>query len=262
MNNLTQAEKLHQLNTLVLTDRAPHENTPLPTYLFTETPDNQESVLIQAKRLLRDGKASVLLIIDNKGGSEPGYPGFEVWRKQLNRIGVEDAQIVRIPFTGPLLHTLSEALELVRFAKEKRLDKILIVAPPFHLLRCFISTVTAGHLNTNLRVYTEAGITQPWNEHAVHSQKAVQGLRKNLIVQELRSVRRFQIRNKLLRLATNGFWVLKMALQSADPKGEIRKIIKYRKHGSPIPLASTDEVLAYLEWRDGGTIARKESCEH
>lgn len=225
--------------------------TALPVYLFTETPDNQESVLQRGTEFLRAGKASHLLLIDNQGGSEPGYPGAPPWQKRLRELGVPDDKVVLIPFTASVLHTLSEACAMVRFATERGWNRIIIVAPPFHLLRCFLSAITAVQLlNPELRVHCQVGITQPWGERAVHSQKVVCGLRKDLIVGELRRIKRYQRRSKLLRLVTDGMLFLKAALRSGTFLQKLRAIPQYAKQGSPVPLCSTDDALAYLEWRD------------
>lgn len=250
MLDCTEFEKLHQLNTMVLTDRLPL-NAVLPVYLFTETPDNQESVLKKGAELFHAGKASHLLLIDNQGGSEPGYPGAPPWQKRLQELKVPEERVVLIPFTAPVLHTLSEAFEVVRFAKSRFWNKIIIIFPPFHGTRCFLSVATGVfHIYPELRVCCQVGFTQPWHEHAMHSQKAVQGLRKDLIVEELRRIKRYQQRSKLMRLVTDGPMFLKAALRSGTLFKKLRNISQYAKQGSPVPLVSTTDALAYLEWRD------------
>ena len=236
---------------MVLTDRLP-SGTFAPIYLFTETPDNQGSVLKRGARLFHAGKASRLLLIDNLGGSKPGYPGAPPWLEQLHELKIPGERIFLIPFKEPVLHTLSEAFAMVRFAKERGWAKIIIVFPPFHGTRCFLSAVTGVlHLYPELRVYCQVGLTEPWHEPAVHSQNVVGGLRKELIVTELRRTKRYQWRSKFLRLVTDGLMFLKAALRSGNLLERLRKIPQYAKQGSPVPLCSTDNALAYLEWRDG-----------
>lgn len=140
---------------------------------------------------------------------------------------------------------------MARFAREREWGQVIIIFPPFHGTRCFLSTITAvRHLNPELRVYAQVGLTQSWNEHAVHSQRTVQGLRKDLIVEELRRIKRYQRRSKLLRLMTDGFMFLKTAFLDGTLFEKLRKIRQYAKQGSPVPLASTDTALEYLERRD------------
>ena len=147
--------------------------------------------------------------------SQPGYPGAASWRESLKKLGVRKKDITLVPFTEPLLHTLSEAFTIATFVKKRGATHLVITAPPFHALRCFLSMVTAVRtLGTNLKVYTQVGITQSWNEHAFHSQNTTLWKRKDLIV------------------------------------GEIQRILQYQREGRPVPLISTDKALAYLEWRD------------
>lgn len=248
----TKSEKLHQLNTVVITE-------PLPAvllfanaaYLFTETPDNQESVLRKGAELFHTWRVSHLLLIDNLGGSKPGYPGAPPWQKRLRELNVPDNKVILIPFHEPVLHTLSEAFAMVQFAKERGWKKLIISFPSFHGTRCFLSAVTAiHHIYPELRVYCQVGITQPWNEPALHSQKAVHGLRKDLIVHELRRTMRYQRKSKFLRLITDGLMFLKAACLDGTLFAKLRKIKQYAKQGSPVPLVSTADALAYLEWRD------------
>ena len=220
MSPATSGEKLHQLNTMVLTDSISGGLYQFPIYPFTETPDNQASVLLRCEELFkftrRNNSTFPILLIDNQTGSEPGYPGAPAWKKSLNKLGVAESDIMLIPLTETPFHTLSEAFTTVRFVQQKQWRKLVIVAPPFHLLRCFLSVVTAIQtLKVDLKVYCQVGITQPWYEYAVHSQGKTRGKRKNLIV------------------------------------GEIRRIVKYRrKNNQSAPLCSTDAALEYLEWRD------------
>ncbi len=235
----------------MLTDRLP-PGTFASVYLFTETPDNQGSVLKRGARLFHAGKASRLLLIDNLGGSKPGYPGAPPWLEQLHELKIPRERIFLIPFKEPVLHTLSEAFAMVRFAKERGWMKIIIVFPSFHGARCFLSVVTGVlHLYPELRVYCQVGITQPWHEPAVHSQNVVRGPRKELIVGDLRRTIRYQRRSKLLRLATDGFMFLRAAFRDGTLREKLRNLSNYAKQGSPVPLCSTDDALAYLEWRDG-----------
>jgi hypothetical protein len=141
---------------------------------------------------------------------------------------------------------------MVRFAKEQGWNEVIIVAPSFHMRRCALSAITAVLLfYPKLRVYNQVGVAQSWYEEVVHSQNVVHGLRNGLIVGELRRTIRYQRKNKWMRLVTDGFMFLKAALRSGTLCQQLRKIGQYAKQGSPVPLVSTDDALAYLEWRDG-----------
>lgn len=220
MLDCTEFEKLHLLNTMVLTDTS--YGSEIPIYPFTQTPDNTNSVLDRSIQLFEHNRrwngTLPILLTDNLGGSEPGYPGAPTWQECLDRRSLcIKINTMLVPFKDPNLNTLTEAINLGHFMQERGWDRLVIVAPPFHQLRCFLSMLTAiTTLNPPyIKVYNQVGLTQPWNEHVVHSQKTAKGTRKDLTL------------------------------------GEFRRILKYQKEGTPVPLISTESALAYLEWRDG-----------
>lgn len=257
MARVTKEEKLHKLSTMVLTDTARRAPLNTPIYPFTETSYNQESVLRRSKILLqrskRYGSNASILLIDNQGGSEPGYPGAPAWQRRLCELGVNKNDILLIPFTEPILHTLSEAFAVVQFAQRRGLREIVIVAPAFHLLRCFLSIVTAirclyAH---GLRVFCQVGVTQPWSERVIHSQGVVEATRQDLIVEELRRIKRYQRKSKLLRFFTDGIAFLRKMRKSGNFLKELKKVLRYvQRDSATVPLCSTDAALGYLEWRD------------
>lgn len=219
MDDFTEDEKLHLLNTMVLSDDSGMPGWPI--YPFTETQDNEHSVLIKSVDMLQICQAHFsehsILLTDNLGGSEPGYLGAERWRNKLYKLGVVESEVMLIPFTLPNLNTLTEAFNVVEFILKKGWKGLFTVAPPFHALRCFLSMITAiNHFKPEgLRVYSCVGITQPWDKHITHSQGKTTGTRKEIFV------------------------------------GEFRSISKYRKpENKPVPLVSNDQALEYLEWRD------------
>lgn len=203
-------EKLLQLATLVLTD--PITGIPLaPTYLFSHTADNQESVIETGVRLLSSSRASTLVIMDGHAETPEGYPGARAYSRLLEERGISRTSIKVIPFGG-YLNTLTEANAVVAYALKQKWDKLIIVSPPFHQLRAFISMVTAVRKhNTNLRVYNQIGAVLPWDETARHSQGILVRVRRDLIIEE------------------------------------IRRIEKYTEKGDLLPA---HEILEYLKWRD------------
>ena len=248
LQKITEAEKLLQLATMVLTD--PIHSAPA-AYLFGETSDNKHSVFERGVELLRDKVVSQLLLHDAQGEKNKGYEGIEVWEKCLRDRGVRASQITGVPCLE-LGHTLSESLVLVKYATEQNLEKLIIVAAPFHQLRSLISVVTAIRLlrNTTLRVYNQAGSTLPWDQKVLHSQGILVATRRDLIVEELRCIKRYQQRIKLMRLVMDGLAFLKIALCNSAFREISDKIVPHAKQYSSVPLIATDEVLKYLAWRD------------
>jgi len=184
----------------------------VPVYLFSETVDNEASVLAKGVQLLQGGRVSGLAIVKDIAGANRGYPGAESWHDQLITRGVPSEKISFIRCEN-LLHTYVEAQALVMHAQRYHWRKVVIVAPPFHQLRAFMAVVSAMKLLRfdDLRVYNQVGSKLSWDEDVFHSQGKLQATRRELVVTEL------------------------------------RRIYLYHEKGD---LVSIDEALEYLAWRD------------
>jgi hypothetical protein len=208
---ITDAEKLHQLGTIVLSDSV---GVSGKLYLFSETVDHERSVIAAAVRHVESHSVSEVAVIDDTEDSTKGvYRGASVWEEEL---GKRQVIPIRIPLGDCHLQTLSEAFAVVKYALGAGWSDLTVSAPPFHQLRCFISMVTAiKHLNPGgLRVYNFPGAPLDWHQGCRHSQGVLTGTRLQFVVEEL------------------------------------RRIVKYQREGTPVLLVSSDEVLEYIRWRD------------
>lgn len=180
-------------------------------YLFGQTADNQLSVFETGVNLVRQRQAKQVLIPDS--APQSGYPGFQAWHQALSASGLEEADVVGIPIAPCSgLNTLTEAEALVRYAVSNGMNRIFVVATPFHQLRAFITTVSVVSREfPDLRVYNRVGTALAWHEAVLHSQGVLQCTRSELI------------------------------------HTEMARIERYRRKGD---LVSADQVLSYLQWRD------------
>lgn len=187
MLNPVLLERLFQ--TLKKEAEAPTHVTEL-VYLFGQTPENQSSTLDIAKQF--EGPVGI------NGFNLPyaGYPGFDVWKKALIDRGTDAGRIVGMDgFEGTMSNTLTEARALVRYAKKQQTSDITIVAPYWHLLRCFMTTVgIALKEYPLLKIHPLFGVMLPWNERATHSQGIVAGIRADFMFTE--TIRLFQYNEK------------------------------------------------------------------
>jgi hypothetical protein len=181
-------------------------------FLFGQTEHNEASVLMKVKQLLDTHQTERILFIDTPPAS--GYPGYEAWSRSLTEQGVDPQYIAGVPMPQvPVLHTLAEAEAVVRYARQQKFRSLYVTAAPFHQPRAFMTAVTAAlRIYPELNIYSQTGTPLPWLEEAVHSQGKTKGARKELI------------------------------------SGELHRIEKYQKQGD---LASAEQVLAYLDRRDG-----------
>lgn len=184
-------------------------------YNFSQTTDNEDSGLHKIVDLARVHIVAQVGICE--GSNEYGYAGYEHSVNRLKELGfftgrTSDAPIVPIKVRGNV-NTGSEAEALVRFAATLGGD-VGIIAPPFHLLRAFMTTVSAMYrLDKHLCVYAIMGQPLSWMQRVRHSQGTLKGTRDQLLLDE------------------------------------IKRLEKYRMpaYGS---MLSAQRVLEYLHWRD------------
>jgi hypothetical protein len=180
-------------------------------FLFSQTKDNQQSVLSAALKIINDGLAGKILMAESD--SKSGYPGYSVWEKELLTLGIPKSVILGIDLRkAASLNTLVEAEALIEHAKRNHYKAVYVVASPFHQLRAFMTSVTVALTRfPEVRIYSHGGSPLPWSDRAVHSQGKTTGPRKELI------------------------------------RGEIERIQRYQRKGD---LASAIDVLTYLDHRD------------
>ena len=141
--------------------------TPLPAaYVFGQTPDNEASALGAAAELIARGVAARLLIPE----SEPwgGYAGHEHWRRVLPSLGVPARCVATVPTPGcGNLNTLTEAESLAKVVAAEGWKDVLIVAPPFHLVRAFVTTasVVVRRLPANETEHVQPGPQRQQRQH-------------------------------------------------------------------------------------------------
>lgn len=207
---MSTTDKLFELVIRVLGDVRPQTQAD-GVYLFAQTSDNQASVLAAAKQLLDQELAARVMI--SKTEAKSGYPGFEVWRKQLLALGMSDDQIQGIDAGDtPSLNTLIEAEALIKFTRQQGLTRLYVTAAPFHQTRALMTAVTVARRHyPQLKVYSYPGTVLPWHEEVSHSQGTVIAPRKDLI------------------------------------QAELERIEKYQRKGD---LAHFEAILDYLNWRD------------
>jgi hypothetical protein len=180
-------------------------------FLYSQTLDNQNSVLSAARQLLEYRLAQKVII--SHSGPKSGYPGYPAWKKELQDRGVAEELILGVDLAGAAsLNTLIEANAMIQFAKRKQYRDIYISAAPFHQLRAFMTSVTAAlKYYPRINIYSYCGNALPWLDRVAHSQGETLGSRKELI------------------------------------HGEFGRILKYQNKGD---LAADEAILNYLDARD------------
>lgn len=166
-------------------------------FLYSQTEDNQHSVLSAAQRVINGRLAGKIFII--KSDPKSGYPGYSVWEKKLQRLGIPKNLIFGVDLSDSVtLNTLIEAEALTKYAKSNHYRDVYIIASPFHQLRAFMTSVTAAlKYYPEFRVYSFNGNSLSWLDTVVHSQGTISGPRKELIKGEIDRIQEYQVKGDL-----------------------------------------------------------------
>ncbi len=180
-------------------------------FLYSQTEDNQSSVLSAAKQLLEEGRVKRILITNS--GPKSGYPGYAAWQEALVGMGVPKSAIQGVDLKKEAsLNTLIESNALVQHTKLHRYNTLYVTASPFHQVRAFMTAITAAqNYYPQIKLHSFNGHPLPWLQSVAHSQGETTGSRTELI------------------------------------NAEFERILKYQKKGD---LALDEDILTYLNERD------------
>ena len=163
-------------------------------YLFAQTDDNRESVIARACLPQHSGEVAVC---GHEGWG--GYGGGESW---ITEIGLRRSAGTKKVFSiGGATNTANEARVLINLVGSRAAidgrQKVTIVSSPWHLLRCFLSTVDviiARGLSDEIEVIPLSGEELLDTEVVTHSQGSLCAIRRDLIFHE--TVRFFKYRGE------------------------------------------------------------------
>jgi hypothetical protein len=189
-------------------------------YLFGETAENKKSGLDRALRL-----RGPVALPGHDGVEHTGYEGISDWTDYLLRRGMPPARIVSIrggfqtAANGQIQgNTLTEARALVKFCRQQNIEKVGVLAPEFHLVRCFVSTVGEAIRQNyeTLAIYPVLGESLDWFQRVVHSQGKLVRTRLQLMREELARIIRYTLRAEEDLPPP---WIIAQYLASRDPCG-------------------------------------------
>ena len=90
------------------------------------------------------------------------------------------------PWKHSTIHTPREAKAAVNICRSNSAKALVIVATPFHLPRCLLTTLSvATQSDPHLRVYSRPGDPLRWDETVAHSQGDLVGDRESLLESEM-----------------------------------------------------------------------------
>ena len=190
IDNISREELLDffYLQARVLADHRPERGPMRVLHVISETEDNIGSNLERAVQLMHGGFADYLGICDSPLGF--GYKGYDDTIERLQSLGWQSQDRVAKIQVGKPFNTMTEVQALVAWANERGGD-IGIVAPALHLLRAFMTTVSAAR-GKFTRIYAYTGTSLSWDGEALHSQGGLKATRKGLLAEELGRLKKYQ----------------------------------------------------------------------
>jgi len=137
-------------------------------YLFSETFDNYDSSFKAASQLMARDAAPEVFIIYGGGHGSPGYANLY---DELS-VFVDKGRIMPINIDNPTgINTMSESIALVKFAYEEKRKLFYLVAPPFHMLRAFMTAASVAiRHGSEINFFAYPGAPQDLNKAVKHSQ--------------------------------------------------------------------------------------------
>lgn len=161
-------------------------------YLYCTTVDNQASIFKTARMLISHAVADRVFILDAQAMS--GYPGVDQCRRRLVEFGLPAERIEYVSYgDAASINTLVESRALVRFARERGMSSLVLVSPPFHQFRAFMTAATVAlKWYPELAIYSHPGAAMSWMESVAHSQGTLQAQRRQLIQEELIRIHTYQ----------------------------------------------------------------------
>lgn len=179
----------------ILADKRPNSEKVEAIYLFHQTKYNAPSSIQAARGLYEDLKhkrngQTVPIAVAGWETSICG-PGYKDWQEWLK---VEQT-IVIPPIDSINTNTFTESKALARAAALAGWQNIIVIAPPFHLPRAFITLISV--LESPIRVYTHPGEVLEWNVPSVHSQGVEQGTWMSFAEGEIGKIRKYQEKGDL-----------------------------------------------------------------
>lgn len=166
-------------------------------YLFGQTEPNQKSVFAAARELLQHSLVARIWISDCAPKS--GYVGAATCGRALVEFGIPADVIEEVPMEPTaILHTLIESENVVRFARRRGYQRLIVTSAPFHQERAFMTAVTVALREyPALKVYSYPGEPQPWDEVVTHSQGTLTGTRAELIAEEQKRIEKYTAQGDL-----------------------------------------------------------------
>jgi len=176
----------------------PLPRDPDSAYCFLQVDANVESVVSAAAKLASryPGMRLVVVNVENAKLTSPiqGFAGSSLFLRRLSELGIPESRIDLVDFDyehNSVANTLTESEVVVRHAKDRGYQSMIVAAPSFHLVRGVMTMASVAMREyTPFRIFPCPGEPLPWDEESRHSQGMV-GTRAEFIESDLSRIERY-----------------------------------------------------------------------
>lgn len=157
-------ENIDRLAIRVLSDSIPnHKNRTF--YCFAHNDINIECMAKSVKNIINDNDK--IFILDNKSKMS-GVSNSSIVSKQYEFFNINTN---KIPYDKDSINTKIESNAVIEWAKKNNIKDLIICAPPFHILRAFMTIVSSAiDINYKINIYTLSGLVDNWRKITISHQ--------------------------------------------------------------------------------------------
>lgn len=158
MNNI------NRLAIRILSDSIPnHKNRIFYCYAH-----NDLNIECMAKSVINNIKeGDKVYILDNKSKMS-GVSKSLIVSNQYKNLNINTN---KIPYENETINTKIESNAVIEWAKKNNIKDLIICAPPFHILRAFMTIVSSAiDINYKINIYAITGIVDNWRKMTISHQ--------------------------------------------------------------------------------------------
>ena len=182
-------------------------------FVFRLPPGASLEVANYCGKLYAEGKVKRFGFVKSRAAS--GAESSEVFASELMSAGIPEYALVGVPYIYPENHinTYFESRSFAEYLKPKKNVLTGILGQPYHLLRGYLSYVSAlekaGYLPGEVGVYALPCPVGSWTSPVVHSQGVVTGTKWDIVKGEVDRIFRYQEKGDLIVIPRALKWIQK-----------------------------------------------------
>ena len=168
-------------------------------YCFAHNDLNIRTMAMAINKNCQD-YSSIYILKNNKSMS-----GVSNYQDVNNIYSKFDIKANFINYEHSFINTRIESEEIIKWAQKNNITELIICAPPFHILRAFMTLISASiDLNYYIKIYCLTGIVDNWRENTISHQGNSNMSFNDFIESELKRIETYTKKGDIKE--TNKIW--------------------------------------------------------